>query len=58
MQNEELLRTRANAEALLAQYTTLYDFAPVGYFTLAGDGTILAVNLTGPASSASSAPGF
>jgi len=47
MQNEELQQTRATAEALLAQYTALYDFAPVGYFTLAGDGTILAVNLTG-----------
>jgi hypothetical protein len=32
---------------LLAQYTDLYDFAPTGYFNLAADGTILAVNLTG-----------
>jgi len=47
MQNEELQRTRAQAEALLAQYTDLYDFAPTGYLTLARDGTILAVNLTG-----------
>jgi PAS domain S-box-containing protein len=47
MQNEELQQTRAKAEALLAQYTDLYDFAPVGYVTLTGDGTILAVNLTG-----------
>jgi hypothetical protein len=47
MQNEELQRTRAKAEALLAQYTDLYDFAPTGYFNLAADGTILAVNLTG-----------
>ena len=47
MQNEELQRTRARAEALLAQYTDLYDFAPTGYFNLAADGTILAVNLTG-----------
>jgi PAS domain S-box-containing protein len=47
MQNEELQRARAKADALLAQYTDLYDFAPTGYFNLAADGTILAVNLTG-----------
>jgi PAS domain S-box-containing protein len=47
MQNEELQRARARAEALLAQYTDLYEFAPTGYFNLAADGTILAVNLTG-----------
>ncbi|MFH0871337.1 MAG: PAS domain-containing protein, partial [bacterium] len=47
MQNEELQRTRAQVEALLAQYTDLYDFAPVGYFTLDRDGTIRQVNLTG-----------
>ena len=47
MQNEELLQTRAQVEALLAEYTDLYDFAPTGYFNLAADGTILAVNLTG-----------
>jgi PAS domain S-box-containing protein len=47
MQNEELRQIRAKGEALLAQYTDLYDFAPTGYFNLAADGTILAVNLTG-----------
>ena len=47
MQNEELLQTRAKAETLLAQYTDLYDFAPVGYFTLTRDGTIRQVNLAG-----------
>ena len=47
MQNEELQRARASAEALLAQYTDLYEFAPTGYYNLAADGTILAVNLTG-----------
>jgi hypothetical protein len=47
MQNEELQQARAKADALLAQYTDLYDFAPTGYFNLAADGTILAVNLTG-----------
>jgi PAS domain S-box-containing protein len=47
MQNEELQQTRVKAEALLARYTDLYDFAPTGYFNLARDGTIRAVNLTG-----------
>jgi PAS domain-containing protein len=44
MQNEELQQARAKIEVLLAEY---YEFAPTGYFNLAADGTILAVNLTG-----------
>ena len=47
MQNEELVQSRAEVEALLRQYTDLYDFAPVGYFTLARDGAIHQVNLAG-----------
>lgn len=47
MQNKELQQSRAELEALLCQYTDLYDFAPVGYFTLGLDGAILQVNLTG-----------
>jgi hypothetical protein len=47
IQNEELMRARAEREALLAKYTDLYDFAPVGYLTLARDGSVLQVNLTG-----------
>ena len=47
MQNEELMQSRAETEVALRQYTDLYDFAPVGYFTLAGDGTIRQVNLAG-----------
>ena len=38
MQNEELQQARAEVEAVLGQYTDLYDFAPVGYFTLDRDG--------------------
>ena len=34
MQNAELLRARDEAETALDKYTDLYDFAPVGYFTL------------------------
>ena len=47
MQNEELQQAQGQTETALGKYTDLYDFAPTGYFTLTGDGTILAVNLTG-----------
>lgn len=47
MQQEELLQSRAKLEEHLACYTELYDFAPLGYLTLARDSTILRVNLTG-----------
>jgi PAS domain S-box-containing protein len=47
MQNEELRESRAQVEAALERYTDLYDFAPVGYFTLSTDGTIREVNLPG-----------
>ena len=47
MQNEELRRARDDLETSLEKYTDLYDFAPVGYFTIDRNGTIRAVNLTG-----------
>lgn len=47
MQNTELRRTRDALEKALAMYTELYDFAPVGYFTLTRDGSIQSVNLSG-----------
>jgi PAS domain S-box-containing protein len=47
MQNDELKRARAETETLLQQYTDLYDFAPVGYFTLTREGTIQRTNLAG-----------
>ncbi len=47
MQNEELQQARSELESFLDQYTNLYDFAPVGYFTLGRDGKILQANLTG-----------
>ncbi len=34
MQNEELVQARHTAETSLDKYMELYDFAPVGYFTL------------------------
>jgi len=44
MQNEELRQSRSQVEAALERSTKLYDFAPVGYFTLSADGTIREVN--------------
>jgi len=46
MQRDELLQSREELEEGLKRFTKLYDFAPVGYLTLARDGTILQVNLT------------
>jgi PAS domain S-box-containing protein len=47
MQNSELREARDRMEVLLEQYTDLYDFAPVGYFTLDSDSKIQLANLTG-----------
>ena len=46
LQNEELKLTKIEVDAGLEKFTELYDFAPVGYFTLSSDGTIKQVNLT------------
>jgi two-component system, cell cycle sensor histidine kinase and response regulator CckA len=47
MQNEELRRAQLELEAARNEYSDLYDFAPVGYFTVSEKGMIAAVNLTG-----------
>ena len=47
LQNEELKLTKAEVDAGLEKFTELYDYAPVGYFTLSTDGTIRRANLTG-----------
>ena len=49
MQNAELQDARDKVETLLETYTDLYDFAPVGYFSVDEQGLILEVNLTGAA---------
>ncbi len=49
MQNEELIQARKEVEAGLEQFTDLYDFAPVGYFTFDREGFIRQVNLAGAA---------
>jgi PAS domain S-box-containing protein len=47
LQNEELQKAKAEADAGLKKYTDLYEHAPVGYYTLGDDGTIQMMNLTG-----------
>ena len=49
LQNSELEEARNRSEVLLEKYTDLYDFAPVGVFSLNESGQILEVNLTGAA---------
>ncbi|MBI2317297.1 MAG: PAS domain-containing protein [Betaproteobacteria bacterium] len=44
LQNEELRQARSQLEA---NYNELYDFAPIGYFTLARNGEVVKANLTG-----------
>ena len=47
LQNKELGRAWADAEVVNDKYIRLYDFAPLGYFTLSGKGEIIELNLTG-----------
>ncbi len=47
MQNEELRKDQMVIADISKKYTDLYDFAPIGYFTLDEAGLILEANLTG-----------
>ena len=47
LQNEELVAARSEIQAGLERYADLYDFAPVGYFTLDDEGMIGQANITG-----------
>jgi PAS domain S-box-containing protein len=47
MQNAELRQAREELELSRNKYVELYDFAPVGYFTIDAHGLIDEVNLTG-----------
>jgi signal transduction histidine kinase/ActR/RegA family two-component response regulator len=49
MQNEALRQAQVSLEESRDRYVDLYDFAPVGYFSLTADGLIAQVNLTGGA---------
>ncbi len=45
MQNEELGRIQGELEKTRDKYSHLYDFAPVGYFTLSEKGSIVGLNI-------------
>lgn len=47
MQNEELRQAYETAETALKKYTMLYDFSPIGYFTINQEGRILDLNFSG-----------
>ena len=47
IQNDELRQARDEVEASLERYADLFDFAPVGYFTLDQTGIIISANLCG-----------
>lgn len=47
LQNRELQDAQRRVEQSHDEYAQLYDFAPVGYMTLAPSGKILRINLTG-----------
>jgi PAS domain S-box-containing protein len=47
MQNEELRQAQLDLQAALDQVTDLYDFAPIGYFSISDKGLILDANLVG-----------
>ena len=47
LQNGALQAARHELEVGLARYTEFFDFAPIGYFVLASNGTIRELNLSG-----------
>lgn len=49
LQNEELVRARADVEHGLRHFTELFDLAPIGYFRLGADSSIRELNLAGAA---------
>jgi len=49
MQNEELRRAHTALEESRDRYLDLFEFAPIGYFTLSAEGLIIEVNFVGAA---------
>lgn len=49
MQNEALRQAKLALEESRDRYADLYEFAPMGYFTLSAEGSVIEVNLTASA---------
>ncbi len=49
LQNDELQKAGARSDQNLKRYTDLYDFAPIGYFTVTSDGAVRELNCAGAA---------
>lgn len=47
LQNDELISATTQINFLLTEFSDLYDFAPIGYFTIGRNGVIKRANLTG-----------
>src|SRR5882724_7846462 len=47
VQNEQLIEMKRSLEQSRDTYVDLYDFAPIAYLTLDGNGIVLEINLTG-----------
>ncbi len=47
LQNEELILAKEQAETASEKYTELFDFAPIGYFTLTQNSNIIELNFAG-----------
>jgi len=47
LQNEELRQAKQQAELAAEKYSDLYDFAPLGHFSLSEEGKIIELNLAG-----------
>ena len=47
VQNEQLIEMKHSLEQSRDRFVDLYDFAPIAYITLDGNGIVLDINLTG-----------
>ena len=47
LQNEELMLAKSASHDIALKYTRFFDLAPIGYFALSYEGTIIEVNLCG-----------
>ena len=47
VQNEQLIEMKRSLERSRDRYADLYDFAPIAYLTMDGNGVVLDINITG-----------